>query len=171
MGTVSESQVHLCAKIMEVSNFLLDLRRSNQRAIRGWDLEAKKLFPTLNRKSLEEGWGFSLIGGVDYLEAAGQFSGIVTRKGETGLWLKVKTVKPNSAASEAEIQTSDFILRINGRIVFHMSPKDVERIISDSGFTLHLDTERNSPKGTIYDNGLHNIAMNFLYTDYRDYHR
>ena len=47
------------------------------------------MFPTLNRKSLEEGWGFSLIGGVDYLQAAGQFSGIVTRKGETGLWLKV----------------------------------------------------------------------------------
>ena len=43
----------------------------------------------MNRKSLEEGWGFSLIGGVDYLQAAGQFSGIVTRKGETGLWLKV----------------------------------------------------------------------------------
>ena len=64
--------------------------RSNQRALRGWDLEAKKLFPTLNRKSLEEGWGFSLIGGVDYLEAAGQFSGIVTRKGESGLWLKVR---------------------------------------------------------------------------------
>ena len=73
-------------------NYLVTLRyayRSNQRAIRGWDLEAKKLFPTLNRKSLEEGWGFSLIGGVDYLQAAGQFSGIVTRKGETGLWLKV----------------------------------------------------------------------------------
>ena len=43
----------------------------------------------MNRKSLEDGWGFSLIGGVDYLQAAGQFDGIVTRKGETGLWLKV----------------------------------------------------------------------------------
>ena len=53
------------------------------------------MFPTLNRKSLEEGWGFSLIGGVDYLEAAGQFSGIVTRKGETGLWLKVRKSTKN----------------------------------------------------------------------------
>lgn len=63
--------------------------RSAPRAIRGWDLEAKRFYPTLNRKSFEDGWGFSLIGGVDFEEAAGQYSGIVTRRGETGLWLKV----------------------------------------------------------------------------------
>ena len=29
---------------------------------------------------------------------------------------------------------------------------------------------RNSPKGMIYDNGLHQIAMNYLFTNYKDYH-
>ena len=51
-------------------------------------------------------------------------------------------MKPNSGASEAGLQDSDFILRINGQTVFHMTPQDVERIISDSGFILHLDIER-----------------------------
>ena len=81
--------------IMEVSgssNFLGEntLVRSAG-ALRGWDREPKKLWPTLQRTSLEEAWGFSLIGGLDYLEAAGRFSGIVTRRGDVGLWLKVRT--------------------------------------------------------------------------------
>ena len=63
------------------------------------------MFPTLNRKSLEEGWGFSLIGGVDYLQAAGQFSGIVTRKGETGLWLKVSKY---SASKKFKVSRAKF---------------------------------------------------------------
>ena len=29
---------------------------------------------------------------------------------------------------------------------------------------------RNSPKGMIYDNGLHQIAMNYLFTNYKEYH-
>ena len=75
---------------MEVSNFLREntlVRGAG--ALRGWDREPKKLWPTLQRTSMEEAWGFSLIGGLDYLEAAGRFSGIVTRRGDVGLWLKV----------------------------------------------------------------------------------
>ena len=45
--------------------------------------------PTLQRNALEDAWGFSLIGGLDYLEAAGRYSGIVTQRGDVGLWLKV----------------------------------------------------------------------------------
>ena len=73
-----------------MSNFLgeTSLVRSAS-GLRGWEREAKKLWPTLQRTSLEEAWGFSLIGGLDYLEAASRFSGIVTRRGDIGLWLKV----------------------------------------------------------------------------------
>ena len=76
---------------MEVSNFLLENIRSggNIGALRGWDREPKKLWPTLQRNALEDAWGFSLVGGLDYLEAAGRYSGIVTQRGDVGLWLKV----------------------------------------------------------------------------------
>jgi hypothetical protein len=37
---------------------------------------------------------------------------------------------------------NDFISRINGRIVFHLNMKDVERLIENSGDTLLLDIER-----------------------------
>ena len=77
--------------IMEVSNFLLENIRSggNIGALQGWDREPKKLWPTLQRTALEDAWGFSLVGGLDYLEAAGRYSGIVTQRGDVGLWLKV----------------------------------------------------------------------------------
>ena len=76
---------------MEVSNFLLENIRSggNIGALQGWDREPKKLWPTLQRTALEDAWGFSLVGGLDYLEAAGRYSGIVTQRGDVGLWLKV----------------------------------------------------------------------------------
>lgn len=67
-------------------NFLLQRRHG---ALLGWDREAKKLWPSLQRNALEEAWGFSLVGGLDYLEAAGRSSGVVTKRGDVGLWLKV----------------------------------------------------------------------------------
>lgn len=138
---------------------------SNIGALRGWDREAKKLWPTLQRNALEDAWGFSLVGGLDYLEATARSSGIVTHRGDIGLWLKVKTVRPGTPAEAAGLKASDLILRINGQIVFHLEPKDVERMINTTGFNLLLDIERNSPKAMIYDNGLHQIAMNYLYND------
>ena len=86
---------------MEVSNFLLENLRSGGSvgALRGWEREPKKLWPTLTRGSVEEAWGFSIIGGIDYMEAAGRFSGIVTKRGETGLWLKVNTLHKERVAN------------------------------------------------------------------------
>merc|ERR1712223_72955 len=159
--------------IMEVSNFLLENIRSggNIGALQGWDREPKKLWPTLQRTALEDAWGFSLVGGLDYLEAAGRYSGIVTQRGDVGLWLKVKPVRPGTPAEAAGLKASDFINRLNGQIVFHLDPKDVERLINTSGFSLLLDIERNSPKAMIYDNGLHQIAMNYLFNDFPIYRR
>lgn len=158
---------------MEVSNFLLENIRSNRNlgALKGWDREPKKLWPTLTRNALEDAWGFSLIGGIDYLEAAGRYSGIVTQRGDVGLWLKVKTVRPGTPAEAAGLKASDFILRINGQIVFHLDPKDVERLINTSETSLLFDIERNSSMAMIYDNGLHQIAMNYLFNDFPIYRR
>ena len=55
----------------------------------GWDRAAKKLLPTLTRKSPAEAWGFSCVGGLEIMENGGRMSGIVTTRHERGLWLKV----------------------------------------------------------------------------------
>ena len=57
--------------------------------LKGWERGPKRVWPTLERRALDQAWGFSLVGGIDYLETAGRYSGVVTRRGETGLWLKV----------------------------------------------------------------------------------
>lgn len=46
---------------------------------------------------------------------------------------KVRTVRPDTPAFHAGIKANDFITRINGRIVFHLTMKDVERLIRTSG--------------------------------------
>lgn len=56
--------------------------------------------------------------------------------------IKVKTVRPGTPAEAAGLKASDLICRINGQIVFHLNPKDVERLINNSGFSLLLDIER-----------------------------
>lgn len=66
-------------------------------------------------------------------------------------------MKPESPAAKAGLQPSDFILRINGQIVFHMDPKDVERMIANSGFALLLDTERFS--NNLIVKGFHFILL------------
>ena len=51
-------------------------------------------------------------------------------------------MRPGTPAEAAGLKASDFINRINGQIVFHLDPKDVERLINTSGFSLLLDIER-----------------------------
>lgn len=60
----------------------------------------------------------------------------------SGKWFQINSVKSHGPADLAGIQKNDFVTRINGQIVFHLSLKDVERIIRNSGCSLLLDIER-----------------------------
>jgi len=135
-------------------------------AIMGWDRSPKRLWPTLTRGEESVAWGFSIICGQDILESAGRWSGVATRRNERGLWLKVRTVRDDTPAAAAGLTDSDFITRINGRIVFHMSPQEAERLIKNSGTILYLDVERNPSRRLIYDDGKHQNVSNFLFTDH-----
>ena len=58
------------------------------------------------------------------------------------MWAKVQSVQADTPASRSGIQGHDFIKRINGRLVFHMTKAEVDRLINSSGNTLYLDIER-----------------------------
>ena len=87
------------------------------------------------------------------------------KRHEKGMWLNVASVRDDTAAKTSGLRSGDFITSINGRIVFHLSPEDVSRLIRNSGNTLYLDIERNSSKNLLYCNGLHQFSYNFLYDD------
>ena len=58
------------------------------------------------------------------------------------MWAKVNSIQSDSPAGRSGIRSHDFIKRINGRLVFHMTPAEVDRLINSSGNTLFLDIER-----------------------------
>ena len=60
----------------------------------------------------------------------------------SGMWAKVNSIQSDSPAGRSGIRSHDFIKRINGRLVFHMTPAEVDRLINSSGNTLFLDIER-----------------------------
>ena len=104
-----------------------------QGSVRGWERGPEKLYLTLERGSAEAGWGFSCSGGHDLEQWGGIMSGVAVRRGEKGLWVSVERVRDDSPASQADLRSRDFITRINGRIVFHLEPQDVSRLIKNSG--------------------------------------
>ena len=56
-----------------------------------WELDCKRLWPTLTRASADEAWGFSMTAGAagDMGQQAAHWRGIVAHRGDTGTWLKV----------------------------------------------------------------------------------
>ena len=136
-----------------------------QGQVRGWERGPQKLYLTLTREDTSTAWGFSVNGGQDILENGGFWSGVVTRRHERGLWLNVGNVRDEAPANKAGLKKNDFISRINGRIVFHMEPEDVQRLIKNSGKVLYLDIERNDMKNLLYNNGLHQYSYNFLFNE------
>ena len=141
------------------------MTRVLQGKVRGWERGPQKLYLTLTREDTSTAWGFSVNGGRDILENGGFWSGVVTRRHERGLWLNVGNVRDEAPANEAGLKKNDFISRINGRIVFHMEPEDVQRLIKNSGKVLYLDIERNDMKNLMYNNGLHQYSYNFLFNE------
>jgi len=135
---------------------------------RSWSAEVEdkgRHLLTLVREGSEEAWGFSLVGGREALEHGGFWSGVATRRGEQGLWLSVGSVREESPAGSSGLRSKDLVTRINGRIVFHLDPADVARLIRQSGKSLYLDIERLPSKDLLYSNGLHQYSYNFLYPE------
>ena len=60
-------------------------------------------------------------------------AGVVVGSHEKGLWLNVASVRDETAAKKSGMKSGDFITSINGRIVFHLSPPDISRLIRNSG--------------------------------------
>jgi len=87
------------------------------------------------------------------------------------LWLSVASVRDNSCAQKACLRKGDFITSINGRIVFHLKPEDVSRLVRKSGKVLYLDIERNNSQTLLYCNGLHQYSYNFLLEEHWELNR
>jgi len=152
-------------------DILVRLARSKG-LVRGWDRNKGegsdprgRHLLTLVRDTEDTAWGFSLMGGREVLEHGGFWSGVATRRGEKGLWLSVSSVREETAAGKSGLKQRDLVTRINGRIVFHLEPGDVARLVRQSGTSLYLDVERVPSKDLLYNNGLHQFSYNFLYED------
>ena len=92
-----------------------------------------QLYLSLHRDSPDSAWGFSCSGGRDVEHWGAVMSGLAVSRGEKGLWVSVERVRQDSPAGQADLRPRDFITRINGRIVFHLEPQDVSRLIKNSG--------------------------------------
>eukprot|EP00096_Caligus_rogercresseyi_P011262 TRINITY_DN437_c0_g1_i1.p1 TRINITY_DN437_c0_g1~~TRINITY_DN437_c0_g1_i1.p1 ORF type:complete len:154 (-),score=13.77 TRINITY_DN437_c0_g1_i1:339-800(-) len=148
---------------MPYSSFLVEHHRSSTgNHLKGWDRRPQKLLPTLNRNSPAVPWGFTLVAEREIYENGAFWSGIQTKRLEKGYWLKVRSLRCDTAAHAAGVRSGDFITRINGSVVFYMDLKTIERLIRQSGNVLYLDIERNSEKNLLYDNGLKGTTLNFL---------
>ena len=64
--------------------------------------------------------------------------GIAVRRHEKGLWISVASVRDDTPAQKSCLKKGDFIRSINGRIVFHLKPEDVSRLIKNSGKVMNL---------------------------------
>ena len=104
-----------------------------QGSVRGWDRGPEKLYLTLDRSKEDSAWGFSCSGGRDMEQWGAIMSGVAARRQEAGLWVSVVSVREDTPASKAGLRSGDFVSRINGRIVFHLLPEDVSRLIKNSG--------------------------------------
>jgi len=132
-------------------------------AIQGWDRAAKHQLPTLTRSGDWEPWGLTVTcGEKDIMENGGRWSGIAVHRNQSGMWAKVNSIQSDSPAGRSGIRSHDFIKRINGRLVFHMTPAEVDRLINSSGNTLFLDIERNPSKRLVYDSGVNERTLQYL---------
>ena len=104
-----------------------------QGSVRGWARGPEKLYITLDRGQADTAWGFSCSGGLDLEHWGAIMSGVQARRGERGLWMSVASVRDTTPASLTNLRPGDFITGINGRIVFHLTPEDVSRLIKNSG--------------------------------------